>query len=748
MITLRSLCRPPTNRPLVAVAAAALLLSTGAAIAAPTADGSITSARSTVPEVPGYPPVAPPAVTAPGPLPIKTGSVAINSGATTSATTDSRIRTRTTTRMAAAAVATPPAGKVALRALVVAVDEGDWGVETWKATLDRVGAAYDVLYTRTTPLTGDTLVRPDGTGRYNAILLTNNSLLYADESGGFVSGLDATEWNQLWAYERDHGVRQATLYNSHGTWPEDYCMRGGSEGADPLTVSLTTAGQSVFSDLNPSVQIPITDSYVYRNQLDPACDGQAVLTAGADVLGVQTTSADGRERLALNFTSNQHLLQAHLLVYGMFRWASRGLFLGELRHSLNVDVDDWFNTSDQLVPAAYPQPGENWPPSLPSCSAAPAPCINQEPGFQMSGHDAYNARTQQTALRRKYPLAAGFTMNMAYNGGDADLTATNTCYPNGGIETLTSTTRCIRDSVRWINHTLTHPKMNFTDYATSRYEINQNLKVAQQFNMTVQSTVVKTGEYSGLGVYNPDPTNDIDPPTDYGLMASNPELLRAAKDLGVRYLHGNMSFKSHQPSCFNCAIVHPMEKNVTVVPDWPTNIAYFSTNPEEEAYFYNWFYGPGGKFAYWPRNLTYDELMDYETLQALLRMATGSAYTHTFHISNLRDYGGGKTLTTDWIDRLLAKYSSYYKVPVQNPNWPNLAKYTVHRNSHFAELAAGADAVYDAAANTVTVTSPAAGAVTVSGATTTGFTTYGAEVSAQITLAANTPVTFTPRLLP
>ena len=97
---------------------------------------------------------------------------------------------------------------------------------------------------------------------------------------------------------------------------------------------------------------------------------------------------------------------------------------------------------------------------------------------------------------------------------------------------------------------------------------------------------------------------------------------------------------------------------------------------------------------------------------------------------------------------MLAKYSSYYKVPVQNPNWPTLARYTAHRNAHFAELGAGVDAVYDMNANTVTVTSPASGAVTVSGARTTGFTTYGSEVSAPITLTANTPVTFTPSLLP
>jgi hypothetical protein len=82
------------------------------------------------------------------------------------------------------------------------------------------------------------------------------------------------------------------------------------------------------------------------------------------------------------------------------------------------------------------------------------------------------------------------------------------------------------------------------------------------------------------------------------------------------------------------------------------------------------------------------------------------------------------------------------------PTWTALATYTTSRNAHFAELGAGVTGVYDSAANTVTLTTPAAGSVRVSGARTAGFTTYGSEVSAQVTLAANTPVTFTPRLLP
>jgi hypothetical protein len=83
-------------------------------------------------------------------------------------------------------------------------------------------------------------------------------------------------------------------------------------------------------------------------------------------------------------------------------------------------------------------------------------------------------------------------------------------------------------------------------------------------------------------------------------------------------------------------------------------------------------------------------------------------------------------------------------VPVLSPAWPALGAYAQACNGHFAQLAAGVDAVYDRAANTVTVGSAADGAVTVNGVRTAGFTTYGTDVSARIALTAGAPVTFTP----
>ncbi|MFY1691193.1 hypothetical protein [Plantactinospora sp. WMMB782] len=670
-----------------------------------------TTTPAQPPSVPGFGEVASPKPARPGPLPRKSGTVRVDRSKTAAQSRGLGVQGLN--------------DQVALRALIVATNTDDFGVPTLTTTLDRLGASYDVLYSATDPLSPSTLVRPDGVGNYNAILLTNSMLLY--ESGGsYLSGLTSTEWNTLWAYERNFGVRQASLYTSYGTWPEDHCLTGVSEGGigdTPLPASLTSGGAAVFDYLDSAAQIPLTQSYVYRTAIRPGCSAEALLTNGSDVLGVRTTSTDGRERIALTFTSNQFLLHSDLLVYGLVRWATKGLYFGEQKHHLNVDIDDWFNTSDHYL--------ENG-------------TVEYTPGFQVSGHDTVNLDAQQTALRTAHPLAAGFTFNIAYNGADIDPFAGSTCSPNGDASTLTATTKCLKGNFRWINHTLNHPELNATNYATSYAEINDNRTAGNAIGLNAPDSVLKTPEYSGLGVYNDDPENDTGPPTDHGLEGSNPALLQAAEDLGVTTVVGNMSFASHKPANFNAGIVHPLEPSILMVPAWPTNIAYHTTTPAEQTVFYNSFYGPNGHFPYWPSDRTYAQLLDYEAGMALQHVASGSIYAHTFHIANVRDYGAGDTLLTDWVDAVLTKYDSYYSVPLLNSSWVDIAGYGRARTAHFAALDAGVGAVYDRSTGTITVTSPAAGTVQLGGVTaaTAGATSYGTDVTVPVTLTANTAVTF------
>jgi len=635
--------------------------------------------------------------------------------------------------------------QVQLRFLLIGLNAGDFGLDTWKAVLDRVGAPYDVFLAQDSPLEPSNLVDADGSGKYSAILLTNSSLLYQDGTGAYVSALSAVAsngqngWNNLWTYERSYRVRQVSLYTAPGTFPEDYCLRAVSEGGvggTPLNASFTTAGARIFTDLKPSAQVPILLSYIYSTSIAAGCNATAILTVGTSVLGVTSTSTDGRERAALTFSSNVNLLQSTLLTYGLIRWASKGVFLGERKHYLNVDVDDWFNTGDERNPDGTFVPG----------------------GYRMTAQDVLSSEKIQADFIKKYnSLLDKFQLNIAYNGGDADLTQTKCerkTTKNDTGDPLTAATLCVDNKFNWINHTLSHMKLNDPNIATLsaiNTEIAQNFAVAQSLKIKVtDTTVLKTGEYSGLGVYNPDPNNDIDPPTDYGLMGSNPNLLQAAKNNGIKYLHGNMSFKSHQPSCFNCGIYHPMDTSLLVVPDWPTNIAYLATTPAEEEGIYNCFFGPngtcaGGTLRYWPQDLTYSQIIEVETDLAFQQhLAAGSVYSHTLHVGNLREYNPGKNMVFDWLDRLVAKYAAYYKVKLLNPNWTGLASYVADRTSHFSTLAGGAKAVWDRATNRITVTSPVAGTLYLTGIEASGYQRYGSDSISRLPLAAGQSLSYVP----
>ena len=289
--------------------------------------------------------------------------------------------------------------------------------------------------------------------------------------------------------------------------------------------------------------------------------------------------------------------------------------------------------------------------------------------------------------------------------------------------------------------------MNFTDYATSYAEITQNLTAATTLGLPVNRQRAQDRRVLRARRLPPRPEQRHRPADRLRAGASNPSCCGRPRTSGVKYLHGNMSFASHQPSCFNCGIVHPLEPSVTVVPDWPTNIAYFThhagrgdrTSTTRST-------GPNGKFPYWPTNLTYAQIIDYETDSALSHIATGSIYTHTFHIGNLRDYGGGRTLITDWLDAVLRQVQRLLQGAAAQPRLAGPGR--VHREPQRA--------LRRARARAWTRSTTAAhqhrhghlagrrhGAPSAA-RPTAGFTTYGSEVSAADHAdRQRAPVTFT-----
>jgi hypothetical protein len=626
----------------------------------------------------------------------------------------------------------PPEGtgrlgdRVALRQLVIATGPDDFGLATWKAVLDVMGSPYDVMHAGTEPLSPGRLVRPDGTGRYNAVLLTSSALLKGKPDGTYASAFDPGQWAVLWDYERAYGVRQVSLNTHPSTTPEDLCLRPGDEGAvgdKGVGMALSAAGSAVFDHLRPDANVPLVRSYVYWARLAAECAAEPLLSAGDAVVGVRSRSPDGRERVALTFSMGPDDLLALLLGPSLVRWATQGVLLGEQRHWFTVDVDDWFNsTAHKRVDGTTGM-------------------------FRLSGADAKAASTQQRELRARHPVASGFTLTLPFNGSRLTTDAPASCTAGSTPDSLSSCSRELVREFRWVNHTATHPQMNDTSYDVSRTEISENLGIAAAAGLPVPASVLKTPEYSGLGVYTPDPRS-LEPPTDFGLTGSNRAMLDAAHDLGVKYLQGNMSFAGHRPKCVNCGIYHPLRPELLVVPDWPTAVDFEATKPEEQTALYNVQYGRNGKAPdHGDHDLTYEQVIDAEAEVAVRHLMNGSVYAHTLHQGNLREYAPGRSLAFDWITATVAKYAALYRVPLLSPDWLTLARYVEARTAHFAALESGRDAVWDRSTGAITYVPENGGKLFLTGvrqreateadqASSDESDTYGASTVARIDLAA------------
>lgn len=621
---------------------------------------------------------------------------------------DQRSPVITSARLTAA-----PPQKIALRLLIVSATAQDPALAGAKSLLDQLGVPYEVLIATTSDLVRQQLVAPDGSGRYQGIMLTTGNLVYFDGLSWQSAFTDA-EWNLLWQYERDYRVRQVALYASPGTYPEDYGLVAAGTAdtsLSPLLVSLSQGGQAVFPYLQPQAQIPVRNAWAYLAHITLQSGAEALLNdAAGNVLAVKSLSVDGRERIALTFDQSPYLLHTQLLGYGLVRWVTQGLFLGERRMRLAVDVDDWFLASD------------HWDPAIGAIGINP---------FRLSARDALSMAQQQSALRSRYPLAKEFTFSMAFNGTRANLGAARSCDPNvSSVDPLTSVTHCLRDSFRWVNHTFTHQALDFTDYTTTYQEIQSNSQLAAALDLRFSKASLVTGNMSGLGYYG----SNGAAPVDYGLLASNRNLLQAARDLGVRYMAADRSVPGQTPSCPGCGIRHPLASDILLVPRWPTNVFYYVTTPDEATGAYNAMYGPGGSRAFWDHNLSYAEYLDVDTDIALSHVLSFSPYPHYFHQGNMREYAANRSLLHDWLDQLLAKYTSYYNLPLQNLSWIRLGEYVADRTSHMNSQAI---AVWDRAAGTLTVAAPKGGVVFITGAQTGYYTVYGGDPISRVRLAPN-----------
>jgi len=633
---------------------------------------------------------------------------------------------------------------VALKVLVIAAGKNDPAIsdpalDAAKAVLSQEAISYDVLYASDTNLTQNTLVAPDGTGKYQGVMLTTGGL-GVQTSTGYESAFNDTEWAMLWDYEKAFKVRQLALYTYPGTYPEDYGIRDSGNASGSNTATVTSAGQQVFTDLKAGTSIPINYAYNYPSTITPVSGltTTALLGSGSNVLAVQSNTSDGRERIALTMDHNPFLLHSQLFAYGLINWLTKGVYLGEFRRYLKVDVDDWFIPDDVWVPTS---------------TSTGTVDMDETHAFRISASDALAARDQQNRLQTTYPVASGFKLAVLFNAGGATLNAPNTCSPSptATLDPLSSVSRCMYNTFDWTNHSRDHESMdvvnidNYVPNYTNAYnQFKGNLNRARRLGLQVSTKAAVSGEHSGLGwdiSGSSDPTVKI----DHGLNASNPNFLSAVTDTGIQFLGSNRAVLSHwDPSCLNCGVPHPMNANLFLVPRWPTNIFYYASTPEQVESSYNSYYGPNGTTTYtkFTSNQTYDKIIANETEIAMNHVLSGSMFPHYMHQSNLKQYMPGKSLVYDWTNSVLNTYSQYSTLPLKTLLWNDLGPYLKQRT---AFIKAGVTGTWNRSANTITLTSPSAVTAFVSGAqigVNANFETYGATVISRVTLAANTPTTY------
>lgn len=603
--------------------------------------------------------------------------------------------------------------EVEMKALLISAtdneNEREASAGAWIAILEQAGVPYDWFVATENTLTIDDLVRPDGVGKYQAILLSTSNLVY-NAGGSFPSAFDEGEWQLLFNYELAYGVRQATLYGSPYSAPEPYGLGdfgGGAVDLEDVIVTPTAAGLEIFTDLNSDSVIEVYGTEGFPSR-DPVAGTTPLLMLGSEIVAVHIDNG-GRERVAMLYNNpawgerNTPANYTQQIGPSLLRWAMGGVHIGERRASYQADVDDWFNSTGLWnLELGHDDPDEE---------------------FEMSAQDALSLVAQQAALRQiGNGIASGFTWSMAYNGQPADPTSVVDCSLPANQHTLSSMTRCLAGEFWWVNHTWSHAYMDWNpphvglnhDQIVAEISQADDVSTAFGFGSNDSRRSLVTGDISGLGWYTPEGP-DKGPKVDHGLQGSSPYLLSALVETGRSYLASNMSTPSHEPTCWGCGMVHPMNEAIFLVPRWPTNLFATVATPEHVVQAYNQIYGPGGitPLPGIVEPLTYEQILDIDTDVAIGHLLSGSPYPHYFHISNFYEYAPGRSLLFDWTSVLLTKYAQYMNEPLLSYKNDAFGDYVRARTEFLDNDVTG---VWDRVTGQISITSASGGPVFFTGA--------------------------------
>jgi hypothetical protein len=515
--------------------------------------------------------------------------------------------------------------RIEMRILLLGESGTEPGYETWATSLARASVPFDAIALADQP-SRLSIVRPDGTVRYQALILAKDGLLE--------SALDPEQRAALDGLECDPGLRRLTAYAypgpSHGLTPPIWSGR-----LDNITACLTERGLEVFPYLRGSLPIdPGTWGYLATPDPDDCFESLLVAPDGSSLLGIHR-DGDGRERMVQTFDANSGQVQGQLLRQGILAWLTRGTHLGYQRNYLSVQVDDVL------------LPNHSWDPER------HATAIDNGGILRMTADDA--ARTA------RWSRARGIRLDLACNGGGSQRYV---CERGIDRDPLLDALLAERDAFGWINHTFEHRNLDEASTEAIEREIEKNLEWAAEHGIEFEPQVVITGAHTGLANLAATPPRGENRNLAPALSARKIRFL--ACDASRPYAHGGL-----EPDSRRVPAGAPfVTGSALAIPRYPTALAHDVATAEQML---DRLRSTGqAPDESWP------QLLSREARRILVKLLGNDPRPHFFHQSNLLPSGTGEngsssSLGCELLDRVLSLYQSL-TLPSMPIGQPTLAE--------------------------------------------------------------------------
>ncbi|MFN8464945.1 MAG: hypothetical protein U0X20_05315 [Caldilineaceae bacterium] len=522
-----------------------------------------------------------------------------------------------------------PGDMIDMKLLVLCPHRQDPNLTTLCTIMDYIGMRYDVLATSTADLSADRLWQGSH-ARYQGIILSTGYFAQPNSAlSDWYDPLDDDEWQALHEYQARFGIRLASFCGIPRVSVTTNALvvhePAGMDDA-PLELTLADAGREVFWYLQGDCRIPVYNATAIG--VTPLTVASAPLLEGADGLtyGAIWTTGEGCEYLALTVGHSPRALHSLLLGYGVLNWVTNGLFLGQRKVSLNVQIDDIF-TSNRL-----------WD----QCTGGD----DHGQIYRLTEGDV-NATVQWLNRVQRQRNCRQMTLNFAYNGA----AATPIPVDKAAVDTFVAN----RKRFNWINHGYTHLLLDDASHADSLLEIQHNQETARCLGlMPYDPDCMVTADMSGL---------------------TNPSYLGAAAESGVRFLVCDTSRPGWNNPAPNQPIASAIQPTITMIPRHPNNLFYNVAAPGAWEQQYNQIYQ-----QFWQRNLACAEIIDAEACQILNYLCAADWDPLMFHQANLAAYDGTRSLLSDLLDAVLDGYNRYYgDVPILCPSMRTIGEMMVER---------------------------------------------------------------------